>query len=157
MGGRGDGSPERRRDNISVGVAVALSAGGLRKLACSTNGTGLVDEAIRGISWVALSQAPRRLAAEIGAPIGDAMRVAELNLGVWPEWFRPPASDDPPYSRTCGFVSMLRSRSLLTSKRSSPLATHPQSQASGLLRAFTRRIAILQSQALVKDLAVAVY
>ena len=29
---------------------------------------------------------------------------ADLNLGVWPEWFRPPAPDDPPQARMCGFV-----------------------------------------------------
>ena len=65
---------------------------------------GALTTAIRGMSGVVLSRALRRLAADIGAPIGDTMPVAELNLGVWPEWFRPPASDDPPHSRMCGFV-----------------------------------------------------
>jgi UDP:flavonoid glycosyltransferase YjiC (YdhE family) len=65
---------------------------------------GALTTAIRGISWIVLRQALRRLAVEIGAPTVDTMRVAELNLGVWPEWFRPPASDDPPRSRMCGFV-----------------------------------------------------
>jgi len=51
---------------------------------------------------VVLAQTFRRLAAEIGAPIGDTMRRAQLE--VWPEWFRPPAPSDPPHSRTCGFV-----------------------------------------------------
>jgi UDP:flavonoid glycosyltransferase YjiC (YdhE family) len=32
------------------------------------------------------------------------MRCAALNLGVWPEWFRPPAPDDPPHAHLCGFV-----------------------------------------------------
>ena len=65
---------------------------------------GALTTAIRGISWLVLRPALRRLAVEIGAPMVDTMRVAELNLGVWPEWFRPPASDDPPRSRMCGFV-----------------------------------------------------
>ena len=65
---------------------------------------GALTTAIRGISWIVLRQVLRRLAVEIGAPTVDTMRVAELNLGVWPEWFRPPASDDPPRSRMCGFV-----------------------------------------------------
>src|SRR5215469_636653 len=65
---------------------------------------GALTRVIRDIGRVALSPTLRRLAAEIGAPIGDTMRVAELNLGVWPEWFRPPAPDDPPHSRMCGFV-----------------------------------------------------
>ncbi len=65
---------------------------------------GVLTTAIRAISWIVLSRALRRLAVEIGAPTVDTMRVAELNLGVWPEWFRPPASDDPPRSRMCGFV-----------------------------------------------------
>ena len=65
---------------------------------------GALTTAIRGISWIVLRQALRRLAVEIGAPTVDIMRVAELNLGIWPEWFRPPASDDPPRSRMCGFV-----------------------------------------------------
>jgi rhamnosyltransferase subunit B len=46
----------------------------------------------------------RRLAAVIDAPVIDTIRTAELNLGVWPEWFRAPAPDDPPRSRMCGFV-----------------------------------------------------
>src|SRR5271154_4358547 len=65
---------------------------------------GALTTGIRGISWAVLSRALRRLAAEIRAPIGNTIRVPELNLGVWPQWFRPSASDDPPRSQMCGFV-----------------------------------------------------
>ena len=45
------------------------------------------------------------LAADLGAPpVADIVHDADLNLGVWPEWFRRRAPDDPPRSHTCGFV-----------------------------------------------------
>ena len=54
----------------------------LRKLAYATEIVqGALTTAIRGISWVALLL--KRFAVwqtEIGAPIGDAMRAADLNL-----------------------------------------------------------------------------
>jgi UDP:flavonoid glycosyltransferase YjiC (YdhE family) len=59
---------------------------------------------MRAISRRVSSHALRRLAIEIGAPVLDTVLTAALNLGVWPPWFRPPASDDPPRSHMCGFV-----------------------------------------------------
>lgn len=47
----------------------------------------------------------RRLAAGLGAPaVPDIVRAADCNLGVWPEWFRRRAPDDPPRAEPCGFV-----------------------------------------------------
>ena len=65
---------------------------------------GALTVALRRMNQIVLSRALHRLAVELGAPPVDIVRTAELNLGVWPEWFRPPAPDDPPRSRMCGFV-----------------------------------------------------
>ena len=66
---------------------------------------GALTVALRGMGELVLRQALRRLAFEIGAPeVPGVVPNADLNLGVWPEWFRPPAPDDPPQARTCGFV-----------------------------------------------------
>ena len=58
----------------------------------------------RIVSGVVLRGALRRLARELGAPVVDVARTADLNLGAWPEWFRAPVPDDPPRARACGFV-----------------------------------------------------
>jgi len=61
--------------------------------------------AVRRVGGAVLRRTVRRLARELGAPmVADIIREADLNLGVWPEWFRATAPDDPPHSRTCGFV-----------------------------------------------------
>src|SRR5512143_325853 len=66
---------------------------------------GALTVALRGMGDVLLRQVLRRLSIAIGAPVGSAvMPDPDLNLGVWPEWFRPPAPDDPPRARMCGFV-----------------------------------------------------
>jgi rhamnosyltransferase subunit B len=66
---------------------------------------GALTVALRGISNMVLRQALRRLAVEIGAPVvPGVVPTPDLNLGVWPDWFRPPAPDDPPQARLCGFV-----------------------------------------------------
>ncbi len=61
--------------------------------------------ALRGVGEIVLRRVARPLAAEIGAPVvSDGVPRPDLNLGVWPEWFRPPAPDDPPRARMCGFA-----------------------------------------------------
>ena len=61
--------------------------------------------ALRGVGEVVARRVLRRLAVQIGAPaFPDILPPADLNLGVWPEWFRPSAPDDPPRARMCGFV-----------------------------------------------------
>lgn len=66
---------------------------------------GALTVALRRVGEMVLRQALRRLAVEIGAPVvPGVVPSADLNLGVWPEWFRPPAPDDPPRARMCGFV-----------------------------------------------------
>jgi UDP:flavonoid glycosyltransferase YjiC (YdhE family) len=66
---------------------------------------GALSVALRGIGEALLRQVLRRLAIAIGASIpAGAMPDPDLNLGTWPEWFRPPAADDPPRARMCGFV-----------------------------------------------------
>jgi hypothetical protein len=61
--------------------------------------------AVRRVGGVVLRRNVRRLARELRAPmVPDIIHEADLNLGVWPEWFRATAPDDPPHSRTCGFV-----------------------------------------------------
>ena len=66
---------------------------------------GALTVALRGAGERLLRPVLRRLAVEIGvAKLPDILPPADLNLGVWPEWFRPPAPDDPPRARMCGFV-----------------------------------------------------
>ncbi len=66
---------------------------------------GALTVALRGMGELVLRRALRRLAVEISAPVAPhVVPPADLNLGVWPEWFRPPAPDDPPQARMCGFV-----------------------------------------------------
>ena len=66
---------------------------------------GALTVAMRGIGGMAMRPLLRRLATRMGAPrVGDIVRAADLNVGVWPEWFRAPAPDDPPRSRSSGFV-----------------------------------------------------
>ena len=66
---------------------------------------GALNVLLRGIGEAVLGQVLRRFARTIGAPTPrGAIPDADLNLGVWPEWFRPPAPDDPPRARLCGFV-----------------------------------------------------
>ena len=66
---------------------------------------GALTVALRGLGERVLRLALRRLGATIGAPlVPDVVPRVDLNLGVWPEWFRPPAPDDPPQARMCGFV-----------------------------------------------------
>jgi UDP:flavonoid glycosyltransferase YjiC (YdhE family) len=61
--------------------------------------------ALRGVGDRVLRRALRPLAADLGVPrLPDILPPADLNLGVWPEWFRSPAPDDPPRARPCGFV-----------------------------------------------------
>jgi rhamnosyltransferase subunit B len=61
--------------------------------------------ALRAGAEAVLRRALRRVAAEIGAPaLPGAVPDADLHLGVWPAWFRPPAPDDPPHATMCGFV-----------------------------------------------------
>ena len=61
--------------------------------------------AMRDLGGVVLRRSTRRLAVELGAPpVRNIVLEADLNLGVWPEWFRAPAPDDPPHARECGFV-----------------------------------------------------
>ncbi len=61
--------------------------------------------ALRGLGTMTLRRVLRRLAVEIGAPVvPDGVPAADLNLDVWPAWFRPAAPDDPPRSRLCGFT-----------------------------------------------------
>ncbi len=65
----------------------------------------LLTVALRGMGEMAMRRALRRLAGAIDAPLLAAgVPPADLNLGIWPEWFRSPAPDDPPRSRLCGFV-----------------------------------------------------
>src|SRR5207249_3116463 len=66
---------------------------------------GLITRALRGFGKLVLDPALKRLREQIGAPqVLDSVAAAALNLGVWPQWFRPPAPDDPPRARMCGFV-----------------------------------------------------
>jgi rhamnosyltransferase subunit B len=66
---------------------------------------GALTVALRGIGEGVLRQALRRLAIKIGAPVEpNVVPDPDLNLGVWPQWFRPSAPDDPPRARMCGFV-----------------------------------------------------
>jgi UDP:flavonoid glycosyltransferase YjiC (YdhE family) len=66
---------------------------------------GAISVALRWLGRLVMGPAVRRLANELGAPpIADIVAAADLNLGVWPEWFRRPAPDDPPRSHLCGFV-----------------------------------------------------
>ncbi len=66
---------------------------------------GWLTVAMRGLGGVAAQRPLARLAAELGAPpVADIVRAATLNVGVWPEWFRRRAPDDPPRSEPCGFV-----------------------------------------------------
>jgi rhamnosyltransferase subunit B len=61
--------------------------------------------ALRAIGGLMARRPLARLAGALGAPpIADIIRDADLNLGVWPEWFRRPAPDDPPRSHACGFA-----------------------------------------------------
>jgi rhamnosyltransferase subunit B len=65
---------------------------------------GILTLAMRAVIRIGFLPNLHRLARAIGAPIIDTMVAAALNLGVWPEWFRAPAPDDPPRSQLCGFV-----------------------------------------------------
>ena len=66
---------------------------------------GALTVALRAVAEAVLRRALRRVAAEIGAPaLPGVVPDADLRLGVWPTWFRPPAPDDPPRATTCGFV-----------------------------------------------------
>ncbi len=66
---------------------------------------GALTVALRSLVELVLRRALRRLAVDIGAPeLPGVVPTADLNLGIWPEWFRPPAPDDPPRARMCGFV-----------------------------------------------------
>jgi len=70
---------------------------------------GWLTVALRGLLRLALGRPLARLARSLGAPVdGDAMlasaRRAQLNLGLWPDWLRAAAPDDPPRAATCGFV-----------------------------------------------------
>jgi rhamnosyltransferase subunit B len=65
---------------------------------------GMLTIAMRPVINVSFGAKLRRLARSIDTPFIDTIRAADLNLGVWPEWFRAPAPDDPPRSRMCGFV-----------------------------------------------------
>ena len=111
---------------LSYGGAWAAAQTGARSVAVTTTSTawmsrhqpmilgnwraprvvqGSLTVAIRGIGGILMRTAVRRLAAQLGAPrVLDIVRAADLNLGTWPEWYRPPASDDPPRARMCGFV-----------------------------------------------------
>jgi rhamnosyltransferase subunit B len=61
--------------------------------------------ALRGIGGPLMRRALGRLAGELGAPqVPDPVRVADLNVGVWPDWFRPLQADDPPRTQLSGFV-----------------------------------------------------
>ncbi len=66
---------------------------------------GALTAVLRRLSEIVLRRALPPLAAEIGAPkVPGVVPAPDLNLGVWPEWFRPPAPDDPPRARMCGFA-----------------------------------------------------
>jgi rhamnosyltransferase subunit B len=66
---------------------------------------GALTVALRGVGERVLRWALRGIAAEIGAPsLPEVVPKSDLNLGVWPEWFRSPAPDDPPSAQMCGFV-----------------------------------------------------
>jgi rhamnosyltransferase subunit B len=66
---------------------------------------GALTVGLRAMVEMVLRRALRRLAVEIGAPVvPEVVPSADLNLGMWPDWFRPPAPDDPPQARMCGFV-----------------------------------------------------
>jgi rhamnosyltransferase subunit B len=66
---------------------------------------GALTVALRAVVEAVLRRALRRVAAEIGAPaLPGVVPDADLHLGVWPAWFRPPAPDDPPHATMCGFV-----------------------------------------------------
>jgi rhamnosyltransferase subunit B len=109
----------------SFGGAWAASAAGIRSVTVTTGPSiwlsrfhptvfanwraprflqSLLTLAMRGVISASFGPTLRRLAAAIDAPVIDTIRAAELNLGVWPEWFRAPAPDDPPRARMCGFV-----------------------------------------------------
>jgi UDP:flavonoid glycosyltransferase YjiC (YdhE family) len=70
--------------------------------------------AVRGVAGVVLRHTLRQLAREIGAPFIDNVRCATANIGIWPEWFRPAAPDDPPCAYMCGFVYGPTSQPLLS-------------------------------------------
>lgn len=66
---------------------------------------GWMTVALRGMGTVLLTRWLKALARELRAPsIPQIMREADLNLGLWPEWFREPAPDDPPHSQMRGFA-----------------------------------------------------
>jgi rhamnosyltransferase subunit B len=66
---------------------------------------GWLTWTLRGVGGLVAQRPLARLAAELGAPpVADIVHAADLNLGVWPEWFRRCAPDDPPRSQSCGFV-----------------------------------------------------
>jgi rhamnosyltransferase subunit B len=70
---------------------------------------GWLTVAMRAVMTPVFARAARALAAELGVPVGrDPVAAialgAQQNLGLWPDWFRPPVPDDPPRAATCGFV-----------------------------------------------------
>jgi rhamnosyltransferase subunit B len=73
---------------------------------------------MRAMAAIVLRRTLYKLAFEIEAPVVDNMRCAALNLGVWPEWFRPPTLDDPPRAHMCGFVFAPSSQPLPSSVES---------------------------------------
>ncbi len=111
---------------LSYGGAWAAATTGVRSVLASTSSAGWLSRheplvigtwraprflqgwatvALRAVGGVLLGRWLRPLAADLHAPfIPEIMRQADLNLGLWPEWFRAPASDDPPRSQICGFV-----------------------------------------------------
>ncbi len=66
---------------------------------------GALSVALRRLGEAVLRRALRPLSVASGAPVrAGVVPDADLNLGVWPEWFRPSAPDDPPHAKMCGFV-----------------------------------------------------
>jgi UDP:flavonoid glycosyltransferase YjiC (YdhE family) len=66
---------------------------------------GALSVALRRLGEGVLRRALRPLSVASGAPVRSGIAPdADLNLGVWPEWFRPSAPDDPPHAKMCGFV-----------------------------------------------------
>lgn len=60
---------------------------------------------MRRVGGAVMRRALGRMGREIGAPpIDDLVRIADLNVGVWPDWFRPQAPDDPPRTQLSGFL-----------------------------------------------------
>ncbi|HUN58795.1 MAG TPA: glycosyltransferase [Candidatus Binataceae bacterium] len=109
----------------SFGGAWAAAAAGVRSVTITTASAGwlsryhpivfanwraprplqsMLTVAMRTFIGASLGPKLRRLAISMDAPLIDTLRTANLNLGVWPEWFRAPASDDPPRTQLCGFV-----------------------------------------------------